>query len=156
MSAAPIMLRSERFVPMSASVLDQIASIEHDLYEFPWTRGNFQDSLQAGYSAWTLRDAQDAIIAYSVIMIAVQEGHLLNLSVARAHQGKGYGWTMLEWMIARAREYGAQTMFLEVRPSNDQALRLYTRYGFEKIGIRRGYYPAVNGREDAIVMRAPL
>lgn len=141
---------------MSTSVLDQIAEIERELYEFPWTRGNFQDSLQAGYSAWTLRGANDAIIAYSVIMMAVHEGHLLNLSVVKEYQGQGYGWQMLEWMIARAREYGAQVIFLEVRPSNESALRLYARYGFEKIGVRRGYYPAANGREDAIVMRTCL
>ena len=146
----------ERFVPMMAHDLDRIAALERELYPFPWTRGNFQDSLQAGYSTWTLRDAYDNIAAYAVVMIAIDEAHLLNLSVARAQQRKGYGWRMLDWMAARARDHGARTMLLEVRPSNVDARRLYARYGFEKIGVRRDYYPAVGGREDADVLRITL
>jgi ribosomal-protein-alanine N-acetyltransferase len=146
----------ERFVPMLAHDLDRIAWIESDLYPFPWTRGNFQDSLQAGYSTWTLRDGYDDVVAYSVVMIAIDEAHLLNLSVARAYQRRGYGWRMLDWMASRARDHGARTMLLEVRPSNVDARRLYARYGFEKIGARRDYYPAVGGREDADVLRIAL
>jgi ribosomal-protein-alanine N-acetyltransferase len=82
--------------------------------------------------------------------------HLLNLSVAQEAQRTGLGWRTLEWMADVARGYGARTMLLEVRPSNAAALRLYERYGFERIGVRRGYYPAHSGREDAIVMRIAL
>jgi ribosomal-protein-alanine N-acetyltransferase len=96
------------------------------------------------------------LIAYSIVMIAIDDAHLLNLSVARAYQRSGHGWRMLEWMAQRAREYGARSMLLEVRPSNVDALRLYARYGFARIGVRRGYYPAHGGREDAIVMRIAL
>lgn len=146
----------DRFVPMMAQDLDRIAAIERDLYPFPWTRGNFQDSLQAGYSTWTLRDSFDDVVAYAVVMIAIDEAHLLNLSVARARQRRGYGWRMLDWMASRSRDHGARTMLLEVRPSNVDGRRLYTRYGFEKIGTRRDYYPAVGGREDADVLRIAL
>jgi ribosomal-protein-alanine N-acetyltransferase len=146
----------ERFEPMLVSDLDAIAMVENEIYPFPWTRGNFQDALSAGYSAWMLLGGRREIVAYSIVMIAIDEAHLLNLSVARGHQRSGYGWRMLEWMAQRARDYGGRSMLLEVRPSNADALRLYQRYGFSRIGVRRGYYPAHGGREDAIVMRISL
>jgi len=146
----------ERFEPMLAGDLDAIVQVENDIYPFPWTRGNFQDALSAGYSAWMLTGARREVIAYSIVMIAIDEAHLLNLSVARSYQRCGFGWRTLEWMAQRAREYGARSMLLEVRPSNQDALRLYARYGFARIGARRGYYPALGGREDAIVMRITL
>jgi ribosomal-protein-alanine N-acetyltransferase len=146
----------ERFEPMLASDLDDIVAIEREIYPFPWTRGNFQDSLAAGYSAWLLRDASGEVIAYAIVMLALDEAHLLNLSVARPYQRLGFGWRMLEWMARQARDYGARTMLLEVRPSNAPAQRLYERYGFERIGVRRAYYPAYGGREDAVVMRIAL
>ena len=145
-----------RYVPMGAPDLDAIADIERDLYPFPWTRGNFSDSLQAGYSTWTVRNPQDQICAYAVLMVALDEAHLLNLSVARAYQRQGLGWQLLDWMAARAREHGARTLLLEVRPSNAPARRLYERYGLKKIGMRRDYYPAEGGREDAEVMSISL
>jgi ribosomal-protein-alanine N-acetyltransferase len=146
----------ERFEPMLAGDVDAIVQVENDIYPFPWTRGNFQDALSAGYSAWMLTGARREIIAYSIVMIAIDEAHLLNLSVARSYQRCGFGWRTLEWIAQRAREYGARSMLLEVRPSNQDALRLYARYGFARIGVRRGYYPALGGREDAIVMRITL
>lgn len=154
--AAVVRAQEERFEPMRLEDLETIAAIERDIYTFPWTRGNFRDALASGYSAWVLRGALGEIIAYSIVMIALDEAHLLNLSVARAHQRRGHGWRTLEWMASRAREYGARSMLLEVRPSNEPALRLYARYGFVRIGVRRGYYPAHGGREDAIVMRISL
>jgi ribosomal-protein-alanine N-acetyltransferase len=154
--SAVVRPEEERFEPMLASDLNEVAQIERDAYRFPWTLGNFQDSLRAGYCAWTLRAPSREIVAYSVVMIALEEAHLLNLSVARAHQRIGYGWRMLDWMAQRSRDHGAHTMLLEVRPSNPAALRLYERYGFQRIGARRGYYPAERGREDAIVMRITL
>ena len=146
----------ERFEPMLMRDLDEIVAIEREIYPFPWTRGNFRDALAAGYSAWVLRDASGAPIAYAVLMLALDEAHLLNLSVARPCQRYGFGWRMLDFMAQRARDHGARTMLLEVRPSNLPALRLYARYGFERIGVRRGYYPAHGGREDALVMRIAL
>lgn len=154
--SAVVRPKEERFEPMQAGDLDAVVLLEADLYPFPWTRGNFQDALTSGYSAWTLRGARRELIAYSIVMIAVDEAHLLNLSVARTYQRCGYGWRTLEWMATCARDYGARSMLLEVRPSNPDALRLYARYGFARIGMRRGYYPAHGGREDAIVMRITL
>ena len=155
MSALP---KSEidRYTPMLEADLREVVAIESDIYPFPWTRGNFLDSVRAGYSVWVLRDQSDALVAYSVMTLMIDEAHLLNLSVARRCQREGLGWRTLEWMAEVARGYGARTMLLEVRPSNASAVRMYQRYGFEKIGLRRGYYPAQTGREDAIVMRVAL
>jgi ribosomal-protein-alanine N-acetyltransferase len=151
---------AERFAPMLLSDLDEVLRIETAVYPFPWTRGNFEDGLRAGYCAWTLRGlpagGRTPMIAYAVVMIVIDEAHLLNLSVATDWQRAGYGWRMLEWMAQQSRDHGARTMLLEVRPSNRPAQQLYERYGFERIGIRRGYYPAHGGREDALVMRIAL
>lgn len=155
MSALP-RPQDDRYVPMTEPDLDAVVAAEKAIYPFPWTRGNFVDALRAGYSAWVLRDARGQVAAYSVMMIALDEAHLLNLSVARDAQRTGLGWRTLGWMADVARGYGGRTMMLEVRPSNEAALRLYQRYGFERIGVRRGYYPALGGREDAIVMRIAL
>ena len=146
----------DRYAPMLQEDLDEIVAAEKEIYPFPWTRGNFTDALQAGYSAWVLRDAAGRVAAYSVMMMALDEAHLLNLSVERRAQRTGLGWRTLDWMAEVARGYGGRTMLLEVRPSNQVALRLYERYGFERIGVRRGYYPADGGREDAVVMRISL
>lgn len=156
----PYASAAEHFEPMLARDLDEVLQIEDRVYPFPWTRGNFQDALSAGYCAWTLRQGErhvrGGMIAYAVVMIAVDEAHLLNLSVSLDWQRGGYGWRMLEWMAEQSREHGAHSMLLEVRPSNEPAQRLYERYGFDRIGVRRGYYPAHGGREDAIVMRIAL
>jgi ribosomal-protein-alanine N-acetyltransferase len=149
-------LDADRYVPMTEADLDEVVVAEKELYPFPWTRGNFVDALNAGYSAWVLRDAAGRVAAYSVMMIALDEAHLLNISVARDAQRTGLGWETLEWMAEVARGHGGRTMLLEVRPSNEPALHLYRRYGFERIGVRRGYYPAAGGREDAVVMRIAL
>jgi len=155
MSALP-RPEDDRYAPMSEKDLDEVVAVEQQVYPFPWTRGNFSDALQAGYSAWVLRDALGHVVAYTVMMIALDEAHLLNLSVAREAQRTGLGWRTLDWMADVARGYGVRTMLLEVRPSNEAALLLYQRYGFDRIGVRRGYYPAVGGREDAVVMRISL
>ena len=144
------------YAPLVERDLEDVVAAEQEIYPFPWTRGNFADSLRAGYSAWVLRDGADALQAYAIVMFALDEAHLLNLSVAREFQRVGLGWRTLEWMADIARGHGARTMLLEVRPSNPAAIRLYERYGFQRIGVRRGYYPAQNGREDAVVMRITL
>jgi ribosomal-protein-alanine N-acetyltransferase len=155
MSALP-RPEDDRYAPMAEKDLDEVVAAEKEVYPFPWTRGNFMDAMQAGYSAWLLRNAAGSLAAYSVMMMVLDEAHLLNLSVARAAQRSGLGWRTLDWMADVARGYGGRTMLLEVRPSNEAAIRLYQRYGFDRIGVRRGYYPAEGGREDAIVMRISL
>ncbi|MBK9245761.1 MAG: ribosomal protein S18-alanine N-acetyltransferase [Burkholderiales bacterium] len=147
---------AERIAPMRPEDLADVLAVERVAYEFPWTDGNFIDSLRAGHSAWTMRDSGGGLIAYAVVMIALDEAHLLNLTVAPACQRFGFGWRMLEAMAENARGYGARTMLLEVRPGNVAAQQMYARYGFVRIGTRRGYYPARDGREDAIVMRVML
>ena len=147
---------ADRYQPMTPADLDEVVRAEAQIYPYPWTLGNFADSLRSGYSSWVLRDAGHVLQAYGIIMLALDEAHLLNLSVARECQRQGLGWRTLDWLADVARGYGARTMLLEVRPSNPAAIRLYDRYGFQRIGVRRGYYPALDGREDAVVMRVTL
>ncbi len=144
-----------RFRPMTEADLDAVMAIEPHIYSHPWTRGNFVDSLASGYSAWVLLDGAK-IIGYSLMMLVLDEAHLLNLSIAKAYQKRGLGRLLLEHMIANARQHGAANMFLEVRPSNISAIALYENIGFNEMAIRRGYYPAHNGREDAVLMGLAL
>jgi ribosomal-protein-alanine N-acetyltransferase len=145
-----------QFVPLKRERIAELMALERQVYPFPWTSGNFEDALRSGYSAWTLVSDDNAIIGYAVAMLAVDEAHLLNLAVDPRWQRQGYGWRLLDWMARTMHEYGARSLLLEVRPSNLGAQELYRRYGFQKIGTRRGYYPAQRGREDAIVMRVAL
>lgn len=149
MSAVPDTL--PRFRPMRNEDLDRVLQIEPHLYSHPWTRGNFSDSLQAGYSCWVMECAGD-LVGYGVLMIGVREAHLLNISIAAEWQAQGYGRTLLQYFIAMARHHGSEHLLLEVRPSNLPARRLYESMGFQEITVRRGYYPAASGREDAILM----
>jgi len=138
---------------MRESDIETIIRIEHAVYPFPWSAGNFRDSLKAGYDAWILEDAGEAI-AYSVVMWLPDEVHLLNLSVAAACQRRGVARGFLQWLLDDTRERGAGSMMLEVRPSNGPARLLYQAFGFEQIGLRRRYYPAQGDtREDALVLR---
>ncbi len=155
MTAAPDMLAFERldYAPMTPADLDDVMAVEQSVYPHPWSRGNFGDSLDAGYHAWVLRDHGE-LAGYFLLMAAVDEAHLLNVSVAAGRQGQGLGRYLLDKVAACARGLGAESVLLEVRPSNLRALKVYLRYGFVEIGRRKAYYPAHNGqREDAIVMR---
>jgi ribosomal-protein-alanine N-acetyltransferase len=146
-----------RFAPMGVDDIDEVIVIENDVYPHPWTRGNFLDSLYTGYQAWTLREEGGALAGYFLAMLAVDEAHLLNISVRRDLHGHGVGRMQLDKVAALAKEQGMTSILLEVRPSNHRALTVYERYGFLRIGNRKGYYPAAGGaREDAIVMRLPL
>ena len=135
--------------------LAEVLSIENAIYTHPWTRGNFVDSLRAGYECRTLR-LGGALIGYFVLMAAASEAHLLNLSIAPGRQRSGYGAALLGEAASLARTLGARHVFLEVRPSNIPAQRLYTRFGFRKVAVRRAYYPAHSGREDALVLTLAL
>lgn len=143
------------FRPMEAGDLDHIVAVEQRSYPFPWTYGIFVDSLAAGYRAWAGRE-NDKIICYGLMMMVLDEAHLLNITVAPERQGRGYGTAMLTRLLADARDQGGKFMFLEVRRSNENALGMYRRFGFVVIGERRGYYPAASGREDAIVMSCEI
>jgi ribosomal-protein-alanine N-acetyltransferase len=143
------------FRPMRAADLDRVMEVEPALYSHPWTRGNFEDSLAAGYSCWAV-ECGGALAGYGVLMIGVREAHLLNLSVAAAWQHRGFGRMLLGHFVHIARGSDAAQMFLEVRPSNVAARRLYVKFGFRQITVRRGYYPSGRGREDAILMGLDL
>ncbi|MEO8296533.1 MAG: ribosomal protein S18-alanine N-acetyltransferase [Burkholderiales bacterium] len=146
--------QSVRLVPMAVSWLDAVMAIEVVAYPFPWTRGNFLDSLAAGHPMHCLIDGRGELLGYMVTLAGVDEIHLLNITVAPQHEGCGWARTMLHALVRHARATGLAFIWLEVRPSNARARRLYERFGFEQIGLRRGYYPAEGGqREDALVMR---
>jgi ribosomal-protein-alanine N-acetyltransferase len=141
--------------PMREQDLAEVLAIESALYTHAWTRGNFADSLRAGYECRTYR-LQGELIGYFVLLAAAGEAHLLNLSIAELHQRRGYGTALLNDATALTRKLGAKNVFLEVRPSNRAAQELYYRYGFRKIAVRRDYYPARGGREDALVLSLAL
>ena len=143
--------------PMTLGDVDAVHALECSVFPHPWSRANFSDSIQAGYDAWLLRDGQDGLAGYFLLMYALDEAHLLDVAVAADRQGTGLGRYLLDTLCARAREMGAESVLLEVRPSNERALAVYKRFGFAEIGRRKGYYPAHEGkREDAIVMRHVL
>jgi ribosomal-protein-alanine N-acetyltransferase len=143
--------------PMAVADLDAVLDIERAAYAFPWTHGNFVDSIAAGYWTRLAFDVDGALAAYAVAMQAVDEMHLLNVTVAPAHEGHGHARAMLDALEAECARRGLATLWLEVRTSNARARRLYRHRGFLEIGLRRGYYPAPDGeREDAIVMRLRL
>jgi ribosomal-protein-alanine N-acetyltransferase len=145
---------------MRVSDLDAVMDIERRAYEFAWSRGNFVDSLAAGYVAQVLCDEQGAVQGYFVAMAGVDEMHLLNISVEPRLQRRGLGLQLLDGVLLSATLHGAALLWLEVRPSNLRALRLYERYGLHAVARRRAYYPAMvdgrAGREDAIVMSSPV
>ena len=144
-------------LPMTVRQLDAVLAIESLAYSFPWTRGNFVDSLAAGYLAQVLYGSHGELLGYFVAMDGVDEMHLLNITVAPQAQRQGHALFMMDELCARARERGARQLWLEVRDSNERARAIYQRYGFAALGLRRGYYPASrsthpSGREDAVVM----
>ena len=144
------------FIPMTDEDLPWVVENERELHVFPWSEGNFTDSLRAGYNCWVMHNGPEPV-AYAVMLTVVDEAHLLNISVARTVQRRGIGGKLLEYLSSEALRVGATQFFLEVRPSNTAALALYECHGFVAIGRRKGYYPGPDGRrEDAIVMRREL
>jgi ribosomal-protein-alanine N-acetyltransferase len=140
---------------MSTSDLDAVMAIERVNFPYPWTEGNFKDSMSSGYICLVM-EQPDQLVGYAVLMMVLDEAHLLNISVDKAYQGKGWGRYLLLHMMDVGRGKGGLNMFLEVRPSNHSALGLYESMGFNEMGIRPGYYPAHNGREDAVLMGMAL
>jgi ribosomal-protein-alanine N-acetyltransferase len=151
-SALPL---TAEFFPMNERDLDAVAALEASLQPFPWSRGNFADSLVAGHSVWVLRLGGE-LIGFSVVMRVIDEAHLLNIGVGQRYQGRGHGARLLRHAMECARRGGAGKLFLEVRPSNDKAVDLYRHFGFQQIGLRKGYYPAAIGREDALIFDKEL
>lgn len=153
MSAQPEALRLH-LCPMRSTDLDRVLAIEARAYSFPWTRGNFIDSLSAGHLAQMLVDDQGRLVGYFVAMAGVDELHLLNLTVSPDHQRQGHACTLLDALERHGRDHRLPALWLEVRASNARARDVYRRRGFDEVSLRRGYYPAGHGaREDAVVMR---
>jgi ribosomal-protein-alanine N-acetyltransferase len=144
-----------RYRRMTGADLDAVVAIEEAIYPHPWTRGNFGDSLEAGYHCW-IAECGGEIAGYCVAALGAGEAHLLNLSVAAPWQRRGIGREVLGFVLRLARESGAVRILLEVRPSNEAARALYLAAGFTEIATRRSYYPAGEGREDAIVLQLEL
>lgn len=139
--------------PMTLASLEGVVALENEVYPFPWTRGNFVDSLAAGYVAWTLNGVGGELLAYCVAMRGAGEMHLLNITVAAAARRQGHARRLLDALLDECREVEAERLWLEVRLANIDAQRTYLRLGFVKVGVRKGYYPAPAGaREDAVVM----
>ncbi len=136
---------------MTVRDLDEVVAVEQRAYSHPWSRGNFTDSLAAGYLAevWRL---EDAVLGYFIAMAGVDELHLLNITVVPEQQGRGHGRSMMAALQQHARQLRATSLWLEVRQGNHRARALYRRLGYAEVGLRRGYYPAALRREDAVVM----
>lgn len=142
------------FRHMRHADLPEVLAIEKQNYLFPWSEDVFIDCFRAGYGCWVCEE-MDKILGYGLLSIAVGEAHILNISVDPAEQGHGIGRRLLQHLIDTAQGR-AETMFLEVRPSNEVAIALYQDIGFNEIGVRKDYYPAENGREDAIMLALQL
>jgi len=144
-----------KFREMSESDLEKVLDLERNAYAYPWTEGNFRDCISGNYESWLL-ESEGAIVGHGIISAAVGEAHLLNICVAKCCQRQGLGRFILHHLVERSQKLDASTMFLEVRESNLSALALYRSEGYEQIGLRKNYYPAIAGREHAIVMSLQL
>jgi len=147
--------RPYELTPMRPEDIESILAIEQGIYAFPWTRGNFEDSLAAGYTAWLLRDGKQ-LLGYAVMMEILDEAHLLNISIIPGRQRAGLGSLLLQSLCAEAKHHGAVRMMLEVRASNIAGCAFYRRHGFTQVGERTDYYPAKQGRETALVLEKKI
>ncbi len=141
--------------PMADLDVPAVLAIERRAYTYPWREGHLRDCLRAGYGC-LVHEAGAGVVAYVVVSCGGGEAQLLNLVVDRAQRRRGVGAHLLDVAVERAEVCGADTLFLEVRPSNAAALALYQRHGFQEAGRRPGYYPAPHGGEDAIILARPI
>ncbi len=136
--------------PMSEEDLEFVLKTEERAYEFPWSETIFQDCLHVGYCCWVI-ERDGIIVGHGVMSVAVGESHILNVCVHPEYQSLGLGRILLTHLLELALEHDVNMTFLEVRPSNFGAIKLYLDMGFDEIGLRRNYYPAKMGREDALI-----
>lgn len=141
--------------PMAENDLARVTALERASYPFPWSEGIFRDCLRVGYVCRVVEIGVE-LAGYGVMSMGAGEAHILNLCVRESMRGRGIGRTLLRRLLDLARQAGATDAFLEVRPTNLAAIRLYQSFGFEQVGVRRGYYQAVGGREDATVLKLGL
>lgn len=152
-----------RLLPMAVRDLDEVIDVESHSHESTWTKGNFIDSLNAGYWAYCLRrladddEDSDELMAYCVLLPGVNELELLNITVDPSYRKKGYAEKVLRIMEDLASSRSMESIFLEVRVGNEPAIRLYKKLGYKQVGLRKDYYPLTSGgRENAIVMKKTL
>jgi len=156
MATAPELLAPEVVIrAMRGNDIADVVGIERASYQFPWSEGIFRDCLRVGYVCRVVTVARQ-VMAYGVMSFGAGEAHILNLCVSETYRCRGVGRRLLASLIERAAAGGMADAFLEVRPSNTSAIRLYLALGFEQVGMRRGYYQATHGREDAAVLRRAL
>ena len=141
--------------PMRAADVPEVVAVERASYQFPWSEGIFRDCLRVGYVCRVVSVDRE-VLGYGVMSVGAGEAHVLNLCVAEAFRCRGAGKKLLICLLERAHAAGMAEAFLEVRPSNTTAIRLYQSLGFEQVGMRRGYYQAPQGREDAAVLKLVL
>jgi [ribosomal protein S18]-alanine N-acetyltransferase len=141
--------------PMSEDDVADVIAVERASYQFPWSEGIFRDCLRVGYVCRVVTVAEQ-VLGYGVMSVGAGEAHILNLCISEMYRCRGVGKRLLRYLIERATAAGMNEAFLEVRPSNVAAIRLYLALGFEQVGMRRGYYQAVGGREDAAVLKLAL
>ncbi|MES2488351.1 MAG: ribosomal protein S18-alanine N-acetyltransferase [Pseudomonadota bacterium] len=145
-----------RLLPMHPSHLPQVLEIEERAYPFPWTEGILKDCIKTGYSSWVITNTIGEVMAYSFMSMAVGEAHILNICVDPNQQRQGLGLFLMQHLITLARAANCTIVLLEVRKSNKGAFKLYDSLGFQRLGLRKNYYPAFDGREDAIVLGLEL
>jgi ribosomal-protein-alanine N-acetyltransferase len=141
--------------PMRDTDLPMVLDIEREAYAFPWSEGIFRDCLRAGYCCWVV-EREALVRAYGIMQVGAGESHILNLCVRASGRGQGLGRALLSHLLEVATEHRADTALLEVRPTNRAALGLYEVMGFNEVGVRRGYYPGRDGREDALILATCL
>ena len=152
MSAQPAV---HTFRPMRVADIADVMHNERRGYTHPWTQGTFNDCIRSGYECWIIEIA-GRIVGHGILSVAAGDGHLLNVCVDPHRQGEGLGRALVVHLLERAQSLQAGSVFLEVRPSNMVAYKLYESVGFNEIGVRRDYYPAFVGREDALVLAREL
>jgi ribosomal-protein-alanine N-acetyltransferase len=158
MATAPELISAESEAvirPMTEPDVPEVVAIERASYQFPWSEGIFRDCLRVGYVCRVVA-LRGETVGYGVMSVGAGEAHILNLCVHAEVRCRGIGRRLLAYLVERAAASGMGEAYLEVRPSNTGAIRLYQSLGFEQVGIRRGYYQAVGGREDAAVLKLPL
>lgn len=147
--------QGSRIRPLAMADLDAVMEIEPRAYDYPWTQGIFRDCLRVGYCCWCYEVDGD-IQGYGVMSVAAGESHILNVTVHPELQGQGIGSKLMKHFLQLARRHDADIVMLEVRPTNKPAISLYEKLGFNEIGVRRNYYPADEGREDALLLALSL
>lgn len=144
-----------RFRPMALVDVPSVAAVERGSYQFPWSEGVFRDCIRVGYLCRVVESAGE-VAGYGIMSYGAGEAHILNVCIRQDLRGMGVGRRLMEFLLERARAAEMLDVFLEVRPSNPTAIRLYEALGFTRVGVRKAYYQASGGREDAWVYKLPL